>query len=224
MEVQIVQRVLKMNDELAAEVRQLLEAHDVTAVNMMSAPGSGKTSLLERTIQALGEAHDSTPLRIGVIEGDPDTSLDAERIQPLGVPVVQINTSGSCHLEANLVKRALASLPLDDLDVVIVENVGNMVCPVSFDLGESARVAVLSVTEGDDKPAKYAGIFRTANAVILNKVDLLPYVDFDLDRFKTFLGRVNDHAPLFMMSCKTGEGLEMWLSWLRGHLAEIRRS
>ena len=209
MEIRVVEKVLKVNDELAQAVRDKLAAAGVACINMMSAPGSGKTSLIERAASALGGR-----LRLAVIEGDPDTTLDAERIAACGIPVVQINTAGGCHLEANLVQRALDQLDLDHTDLLIIENVGNLVCPVSFDLGESRRVAVVSVTEGHDKPAKYPKLFRCADVVILNKIDLLPHVDFSTDAFMDYVERLRPGVRVVQMSCRTGQGVEIWADWL----------
>ena len=209
MEIEVVQKVMKVNDELAAGVRERLRAANVAAVNLISAPGSGKTSLIECALPAFA----GRP-RVGVIEGDPDTTLDAERIAACGVPVVQIQTAGGCHLEANLVARALDRLPLADLDLLLIENVGNLVCPVDFDLGETARAAVVSVPEGHDKPAKYPNLFRTTKMVVLNKIDLLPYVDFDETKFTEYVRAINPNARIIRVSCRTGEGVPTWTDWL----------
>lgn len=210
MDVKVVQKVMKVNDELAQGVRERLQEARVACVNMMSAPGSGKTSLIEVALRALGGCP-----RIGVIEGDPDTTLDAERIAACGAPVVQINTDGGCHLEANLVGRALGNLDLAALDLLLIENVGNLVCPVGFDLGESRRIAVVSTTEGHDKPAKYPKLFRSADLVLLNKIDLLPYVNFDTAIFRTYVDGLKPGVPILEVSCRTGEGVEAWCGWLR---------
>ncbi|MBP8130118.1 MAG: hydrogenase nickel incorporation protein HypB [Candidatus Hydrogenedentes bacterium] len=210
MEIRVVEKVLKVNDELAQAVRDRLRPLDVATVNMISAPGSGKTSLIERAVQALEGAR-----RISVIEGDPDTTLDAERIAAAGAPVVQINTAGGCHLEANLVLRALDQLELAAGGLLVIENVGNLVCPVSFDLGEDRRVAVVSVTEGHDKPAKYPKLFRCADLVVLNKVDLLPHVDFDVARFRAYVEKLQPGVAMMEVSCRTGEGIDAWAAWLR---------
>ncbi len=209
MEIRVIERVLKVNDELALEVRNRLREAGITAINIISAPGSGKTALIERAIPALRDK-----LRLGVIEGDPDTTRDAERVAALGAPVTQINTSGGCHLEANLVLRALDALPLDELDLIIIENVGNMVCPVNFDLGEMWRAAVVSVPEGHDKPAKYANLFRKTDLVVLNKTDLLPYVDFDMAVFEADLAQLNPGVELLRTSCRSGDGMAAWTAWL----------
>ena len=209
MKIHVVEKVLKVNDELAALNRCRLAEAGVAAVNIMSAPGSGKTSLIEAVIPLLREE-----VRLGVLEGDPDTTLDAERIAKLDVPVVQIMTAGGCHLEANLVGRGLGDLSLDTLDLVFIENVGNLVCPVEFDLGEGARVTVLSVTEGHDKPAKYPKAFRKTDLVVLNKVDLLPYVPFDEQQFLRYLSELRHEPRVLRTSCATGEGIEEWAAWL----------
>jgi hydrogenase nickel incorporation protein HypB len=210
MEVRVVQQVLKANDAFAHMVRERCQAAGVLALNLISAPGSGKTSLIEATIHSQGNT-----LRIGAIEGDPETTRDAERIARLDVPVVQINTAGGCHLDAHMVHRALDDFDLELLDVLFIENVGNLVCPVEFDLGESGRIALVSVAEGDDKPAKYPQLFRTADLAILNKIDLLPFVDFDEIKLERDLGRLNPDLPLMKMSCRTGAGIAPWNAWLQ---------
>jgi hydrogenase nickel incorporation protein HypB len=210
MQVHVIERVLKANDEFAQLIRSRLEPEGVMALNLISAPGSGKTSLIEAAIRALDKR-----LRMGVIEGDPDTTRDAERIAALGTPVVQINTAGGCHLEAHLVHRALEDFDLSALDMLIIENVGNLVCPVEFDLGEARRVAVVSVPEGHDKPAKYPKLFRKADLVVLNKIDLLPYVDFDESQFRSDLEKLNPDLLILRVSCRTGEGVADWVGWLQ---------
>lgn len=211
MEIHVVEKVMKVNDELAEAVRAKLKAADVACLNFISAPGSGKTSLIEAALKRLAGG----PPRIGVIEGDPDTTLDAERIAAAGAPVTQVNTAGGCHLEANLVDRALANFDLENLDLLIIENVGNLVCPVSFDLGEEKRVAVVSTTEGADKPAKYPKLFRTADVVVLNKVDLLEHVDFDVDFFRSSVERLQPGVKVIEVSCRSGVGVDAWCDWLR---------
>lgn len=215
MQIDVVQKVMKLNDDLAQKIRVRLRAVGVTALNLISAPGSGKTTLIERTLGALGDE-----LRMAVIEGDPDTTLDAERIAPYGVPVVQITTAGACHLEANLVADALERFDLRALDLLVIENVGNLVCPVEFDLGETRRVALVSTPEGHDKPAKYPKLFRQADVVVLNKIDLAPHVDFDLDTFQDYIERLQPGVHVIPVSCRTGEGLEGWLDWLRAAVDE----
>ncbi|MCF6286539.1 MAG: hydrogenase nickel incorporation protein HypB [Candidatus Hydrogenedentes bacterium] len=214
MEINVVQKVMKVNDELAAAVRQELTEAGVVALNIMSSPGSGKTTLIEKTLAAIKDS-----VRVAVLEGDPETSLDAERIAKFDVPVTQIETAGGCHLEANLVKRALANFDLPNLDLLIIENVGNLVCPVGFDLGENAQVGMVSTTEGHDKPAKYPNLFRKADVIILNKIDLLPYINFDFEQFRNYVHDLNPETPLIDMSCTTGEGFEAWLLWIKEKMA-----
>ena len=205
--INLEERLLARNDHLAAHVREWLAAIDVRAYNLMSSPGSGKTTLLERTVRELG-------LPCSVIEGDQETAFDADRIRATGVPAVQVNTGSGCHLDAVMVRKALAELDPDRGSVVFVENVGNLVCPALFDLGETARVVILSVTEGEDKPLKYPHLVRTGDVILLNKVDLLPYLDFSEDRFLAALRQVNPHAPVLPVSARTGEGLSDWYEWL----------
>jgi hydrogenase nickel incorporation protein HypB len=212
--ITIEQKILKKNADLALENRREIERRGLLAVGLLSAPGSGKTSLLERTLGALAGRR-----RAAVIEGDVQTDRDAQRIAALGVPVVQIVTNGTCHLEARMVQEALAQLPEGGLDLLFVENVGNLVCPSSYDLGEHLRVAVLSVTEGEDKPLKYPAVFRGADAVVLNKIDLLPHLDYDLEAARRFALQVNPRLRLFELSCRTGAGLEAWTGFLEEQAA-----
>jgi hydrogenase nickel incorporation protein HypB len=216
--VTLEERVLAKNDGLAEANRCFLAERGVLAVNLMSSPGSGKTTLLERTVRELA----GQP--VAVVEGDQETLLDAERISATGCPVVQINTGEGCHLDATMLRRGLAELDPAPGSLVFVENVGNLVCPALFDLGESIRVVVMSVTEGEDKPAKYPHIFRTADLVLLNKVDLLPHVDFDTDRWSDQLRRLNPGARVLPLSARTGEGLDGWLGWLQERLLATARS
>jgi hydrogenase nickel incorporation protein HypB len=210
MEIDLNKPILEANERLAAENRALLAANNVFMLDVMASPGAGKTSLIIKTIEAMGEG-----CRVAVIEGDVASDVDAQRIkQAAGVPAVQINTGGACHLEASMVAKALAVLPLGDLDLVIVENVGNLVCPTEFDLGASAQVVILSVPEGDDKPLKYPGIFAIADAVIVNKVDAMPLFDFDMDAFDAALRAINPQAPVFRLSARSGEGMGEWVDWL----------
>ena len=211
MKISIVRNILEANESAAKENRQRLDGAGVLAVNITSAPGSGKTSLLEATVPGLGEER-----RCAVIVGDLQTTRDAERIGALGVESVQINTEGGCHLTASQVSAALDRLDLDALSFVFIENIGNMVCPAGFDLGEHARVAMLSVPEGDDKVAKYPTLFQPADAILLNKSDLIGVLDYDMNRVRDDLSRINTRAPFIEMSVKTGEGIETWLTWLRG--------
>jgi hydrogenase nickel incorporation protein HypB len=209
--VVLEERVLARNDLLAAENRRRLTERDVVAVNLMSSPGSGKTTLLARTVRELG------PHRpVAVVEGDQETLLDAERIRATGCPVVQINTGEGCHLDAAMLRRGLDELDVAAGSLLFVENVGNLVCPALFDLGETSRVVVMSVTEGADKPAKYPHMFRTADLVLVNKMDLLPYVDFDSDLCTERIRRINPTARVLLVSATTGAGLELWYAWLRG--------
>ncbi len=209
--ITIVEEIMSANDRLAGQNRALLDHHRITAVNIMASPGAGKTSSILRTIEGLARA-----LRLGVIEGDTAAvSIDADKVDALGIPVVQINTGGSCHLDAVMLARGLPLLPLDDLDLLIVENVGNLICPAAFAIGTHASVVIASVPEGDDKPYKYPNIYRGIDALILNKIDLLPYVEFDLDYFTAGIRLLNREAPIFPLSCRTGEGLDPWIDWLR---------
>jgi hydrogenase nickel incorporation protein HypB len=208
-EVPIVEEILSANDRIAIDNRRLLDEHRVTAVNVMASPGAGKTSLILRTIRALRGR-----LKVGVIEGDIAGHVDADKVAEAGAPVVQINTGGGCHLDAPQVQMALQQLPLEEIDLLLVENVGNLVCPTGFALGEHVKMMIANVPEGDDKPIKYPGMFTVVDALVLNKVDLMPYVDFDASAFRTAVRALNADAPLFEVSCKTGEGLEAWVEWL----------
>jgi len=207
--VTIERKVLEKNDQLAAENRDALTRLGVFAINMVSSPGAGKTTLLERTIAALDGR-----VRLSVVEGDVQTDLDAQRVARYGVPVVQIVTNGGCHLEARLVRDALAQLDLAGTDVLVIENVGNLVCPANFDLGEDLKVVVLSVTEGDDKPLKYPAMFQRASVLIINKIDLVPYVDADVSAIRRHARLANPDLQIFETSCRTGEGIEEWADWL----------
>ena len=210
--VRVVEGVLDANDTIAAANRADFDRDGVTVVNLMSAPGAGKTTLLERVVTELGD------VRAGVLEGDVQGSLDADRLATLHVPVTQLNTDpgfgGECHLDANMVRSALGSVPLAELDLLVIENVGNLVCPAEFRVGEDARVMVSSVTEGEDKPLKYPLMFRACELVLINKIDLLPHLDFDLDRFLANLDAVHPGVPRLLVSARTGEGLDAWREWL----------
>lgn len=203
--------LLARNDRLAAENRALFAERAVVALNLMSSPGSGKTTLVERTVRALARL-----VPIGVVEGDQATDRDAERIRAAGCRAVQINTGAGCHLEADMVRRGFEALELPDGALLIVENVGNLVCPSLFDLGERARVVVMSVTEGEDKPIKYPHMFRAADRVVLNKIDLLPHVEFDVAAFEAHVAAVNPRASVTRLSARTGEGFDAWLDWIGG--------
>ena len=208
--------VLEHSAELAFENRETLKNLGIYTVNLMSAPGAGKTTLLEHTIDALRQE-----LRLAVIEGDMHTRLDAERIERYGVPVVQVNTGGACHLDAHQVHEALHHLPLKDLDLLFIENVGNLVCPAEFDLGEHDRVMLLSVTEGHDKPRKYPVMFPTARALLLTKLDLLPYVDFDPALAERDARGLNIDLTVLRISCRSGDGLTGWYDWLRQRRSRV---
>jgi hydrogenase nickel incorporation protein HypB len=207
--VSVVTKILSANDQAAADNRAHLAERGIFSVNIMASPGAGKTTLLLATIDAL-----SGRTRVGVIEGDVASQVDADKIAETGAPVVQINTGGGCHLDAPMVHQALQTLPLDDLDVVFIENVGNLICPVSFDLGQSTRVALISVPEGHDKPYKYPGIFEAVDLIVVTKADLLPYLDFDVDAFRELVHGLNPDAPVITLSAQTGEGMGAWLNWL----------
>jgi hydrogenase nickel incorporation protein HypB len=208
-ELPVVEKILSANDLIALENQKLLDEHGVVAINVMASPGAGKTSLILRAIEALEGRQ-----RVGVIEGDIAGRVDADKVAETGTPVVQINTGGGCHLDALQVQSALNQLPLDQIDLLFIENVGNLVCPTGFALGERIKMAVASVPEGHDKPIKYPGMFTVVDALVLNKLDLMPYLDFDAEAFRTAIRALNAHAPLFEVSCKTGEGIEAWVEWL----------
>ncbi len=209
--IPLEQNLLAKNDLLAERNRGWLAGRKVLALNMMSSPGAGKTTLLVRTLTELGDR-----LQAGVIEGDQETSLDADRIRAAGRPVVQINTGAGCHLDADMLRRGLDALDPPMGSTVFIENVGNLVCPALFDLGEAAKVVVVSVTEGDDKPQKYPHMFIAADLVIINKSDLLPYVDFDVDECLHRIRHLNAHAQFLVLSATTGDGLAAWYDWLDG--------
>jgi hydrogenase nickel incorporation protein HypB len=207
--IRVERKILKKNDDIAAENRQIYKDNNLYTINLLSSPGSGKTSLLEKTLELL-----SKKMNIGVIEGDVQTDNDAQRVAKYEVPVVQIVTNGGCHLEAKLVQNALENFDLSDLHLLVIENVGNLVCPANYDLGEAKKVVMVSTTEGDDKPAKYPSMFRVSDVMIINKIDLLDYVDFDLKRAKEHALAINPDLEIFELSCKTGEGLDEWIKWL----------
>ena len=209
MRVPLEKKVLNENDRLAASLRESFRRHGILAVNLISAPGSGKTSLLERTL----EGFDATR-RVALLTGDIQTDNDARRLARFGFPTRQITTGGACHLDARMVERALEGWDLEGIDLLFLENVGNLVCPTSYDLGEEARVVLLSVTEGEDKPLKYPATFYHADVVVLNKIDLLPYVPFRIDLAREYARRVQPAVELLELSCSTGEGLDRWREWL----------
>ncbi len=210
--------ILGKNDEVAAELNTLLTRQGIFVVNLLGSPGCGKTSLVEQTVRLLRNEY-----KIAVIEGDLYTSKDADRIAAYGAPVIQINTRGGCHLDAGMVKKAVEQLDLSAVDILIVENVGNLVCPAEFAVGEHAKVVVLSVTEGEDKPLKYPLVFRQSEAIIINKIDLLPYTDFAIDCAVSDINGLNAAAALIKASCKTGEGLVLWTEWLKDRVRLVRR-
>jgi hydrogenase nickel incorporation protein HypB len=208
--VAIVEKILSANDQLAEQNRRILDEAGVFSINLMASPGAGKTSLILETIEKLAPT-----FRLGVIEGDTaPVTIDADKVVAAGMPAVQINTGGDCHLDAVMIGNALPGLPLAELDLLIVENVGNLVCPAAFRLGTHVSVLIASVTEGDDKPYKYPNIYRGIDALILNKTDLLPYVTFDVDYFKQGVKILNPDAAIFPLSCKTEEGFKAWIDWL----------
>ena len=216
MEIKVLRNILDANNQIAARNRARLDAHGVTALNIMASPGAGKTTLVVRTVQGLKEK-----CRIGVIEGDIASTIDADRVAREGVPVVQINTGGECHIDANMVSAALENIDLGEIDLLLLENVGNLVCPAEFDTGSHKKVMLLSVPEGDDKPYKYPLMFTIADAIIINKIDTLPLFDFNMANFEKAARGMNPAARLFPMSLKTGEGLAEWLAWVE---AQARRS
>lgn len=208
--VTIAQHILAVNDTVARDVRQKLAAHKICTINLMSAPGAGKTTLLERTIEQL-----RGQVNVGVVEGDIETSADAERIEAAGAAeTVQINTRGACHLEAHMIRDALAQIDLGRVNLLFIENIGNLVCPATWELGEDVRVVITSTTEGDEKPAKYPQMFAVAQAMVINKLDLLPYVDYDIAKVKRQALAINPSLHIFELSCRTGEGLTTWCDWL----------
>jgi len=211
MRVQVVEKILNANDQVAGLNRVKLDEKRIFSINLMASPGSGKTSLILQTIQGL-----NTRMQIGVIEGDTaPVTIDADKILAAGMPAVQVNTGGECHLDAVMIDRALNALPLVNLDLVIVENVGNLICPAAFNLGTHANVLIASVPEGDDKPYKYPNIYRGLDVLIINKIDLLPYVSFDMEYFQQGVELLNPGLVTFPISCKTGEGIEKWIDWLQ---------
>ena len=210
MKISVVRDILEANDRIAQQNRALFNEDNLLVINLMSSPGAGKTSLLERTISALKE-----DLRMGVIEGDIQSSQDAERIARTGIPVVQINTGGACHLDGNMIRDTFGEFSFKDLDLLVVENVGNLVCPAEFKVGEDFKAMILSVTEGDDKPAKYPLMFHESSVLLINKIDLLPYVDCSVEKIREDSLKINPDLAIFEISCKTGEGIENWYSWVR---------
>ncbi len=214
MEIKVLKDILSANEQIAERNRKLLDSNNVLAVNLMSSPGAGKTSLILQTIKAL-----KGKPRIGVIEGDVSSSLDAEVIGKEGIPVVQINTGGECHLDANMTFSALSNVPLPDIELLLIENVGNLICTAEFALGEHIKVLISSTPEGDDKPFKYPLMFHTVDVVLINKIDLLPYLRFDTDAYSRAIKGINQKVEIFQISCTTGQGIEQWVSWLLSQMS-----
>ena len=212
--ITIERKVLEKNDEVACQNRDMFSERGLFVINVVSSPGSGKTSLLERTLEQLKDK-----IKIAVIEGDVQTDFDAKRVERYNVPVVQIVTNGGCHLEAKLVKDALDSMDLNDVKILVIENVGNLVCPAGYDLGENMKVVIVSTTEGDDKPLKYPKMFRNASILIINKIDLLPYVDCNIEDLKNNALQINPSLKIFETSCTTGAGISEWCQWLEKNVS-----
>ena len=220
MEVKVItvkEDILGANKEKARSNQERLNKHGILTVNIMSSPGAGKTSLILQIINNL-----KSKTRVAVIEGDVASTVDAEKVHQQGIPVVQINTAGGCHLDANMTEHALNNLPLEEIDLLFIENVGNLICPAEFALGEHKKVTILSVPEGDDKPHKYPLMFAETDVVLVNKIDLLPYVDFSMDEFSKTVAGLNPKVKIFPVSCKTGEGLETWFSWLKDEIKQTK--
>ena len=217
MKISVVQRILSANDQIAAENQARFDAAGVLVLNVMASPGAGKTSLILSTVPRL-----LPEVRAGVIEGDVASTIDADRIAAAGIPVVQINTGGACHLDAPMVRSALEQFPLEELGLLFIENVGNLICPAEFRLGAHLSVVLPSVPEGHDKPYKYPGIFTGADVVLLNKMDLLSHFDFDVEYFRRGLEMLHPGVPFFLISCRTGEGMEKWMQWLLQQIGEER--
>jgi len=215
--IPIVKKIMSANDQIAEDNQELLSSKNILTVNVMASPGSGKTSLILRTIVNL-----SNQYKIAVIEGDTaPITIDSDKISNLNIPVIQINTGGECHLDALMVKNGLEQLDLSNIDLLIIENVGNLVCPAAFRLGEHFSIVVASIPEGDDKPYKYPNIYRGIQSLILNKSDLLPYVDFNMDYFKQGIKALNPEAAFFLLSCKTGDGFDKWTDWLKTRIQKM---
>jgi hydrogenase nickel incorporation protein HypB len=212
----VERKILEKNDEIATSIRELFQQHKIFAINLVSSPGSGKTSLVEKTITKC-----KNKIRIAVIEGDVQTDLDAQRVHALGIPVVQIVTHGACHLEANLVRDSLHNINIADVDLVIIENVGNLVCPAGYDLGEDLKVVIVSTTEGDDKPLKYPAMFRRSSVLIINKIDLLPHLNTSLEELEKNALSINPSLKIFKTSCETSEGINDWCNWLESRIKKL---
>jgi hydrogenase nickel incorporation protein HypB len=217
MKIPVVKNILKANQQIANENRQLFVEKGIYVMNLMSSPGAGKTSLLERTLNSLKDRY-----RMAVIEGDIQDTCDSDRIAALDIPAIQINTGGACHLDATMILQALSSLNLDNLDILIVENVGNLVCPAEFDIGENDKIMILSVSEGDDKPHKYPLMFSISSALLINKTDLLPYVNFNMKIARETIKKLRSDIEIFDISCRNGTGLDVWYDWLTRRVDAVR--
>ncbi|MFC1950870.1 hydrogenase nickel incorporation protein HypB [Chloroflexota bacterium] len=213
MEIKVLKDILSANDQIAAENRELLDSSKVFAVNVMSSPGSGKTSTILQTIKGLKDK-----VKIAVIEGDVSSSIDAEKISKEGITALQINTGGECHLDANMLNRAIKNLPLAEIDLLFIENVGNLICTAEFQLGMHKNLVISSTAEGDDKPLKYPLMFTVADVVLINKMDLSPYLNFDANAYKKAVKALNQKTEIFEISCTTGQGIDAWLKWLKKQL------
>lgn len=216
MEIKVMKNILDRNQNKANEVREILRQHRVVMANLISSPGAGKTTLLERTCERF-----SSGLRIAIIEGDITTDRDAQRLKKYNIPIVVINTEGGCHLDSHSISKVLGEFDLENIDLLFVENVGNLICPSQFDLGEEFKIAMVSTAEGDDKPAKYPLVFREAGAVLLNKTDLMPYTNFSYESFRSDLKNINAGVPLFKISCTAGDGLEEWYRWIEDQVRQL---
>lgn len=219
MKVTVVKNVLDANNRIAEENRKLFDEHHMFVINLMSSPGAGKTSLVEQTIVALRDRYG-----IAVIEGDVQDTCDADRIAALTIPVVQINTGGACHIDGNMIRETFPAFDFNNIDLLIVENVGNLVCPAEFKIGENMKIMLLSTPEGADKPAKYPLMFQESSALLINKIDLLPYVDFDLNKARRDSLALNRNLKIFEVSCKSGAGLEAWSDWLSGQIERFKKT
>jgi len=217
MEIKVVKNILEANEVIASQSKTLFAEKGIYVLNLMGSPGAGKTTLLEKTVDYLKDKN-----HIAVIEGDIATSRDAERIAQHSIPAVQINTGGACHLDGNMVRGALKEFNLNQIDLLIVENVGNLVCPAEFNIGENDKAMIISVTEGDDKPKKYPLMFQVSTVLLLNKIDLLPYLDFDMERFHDDALKVNPKLKIMPISCTTGEGIDSWFEWIEGRATRDR--
>lgn len=217
--IPVVENILSANDNIAQSNHQQLQAAGVYSINMMASPGAGKTSVIEETIRRLDGYY-----RVAVVEGDIATTIDAERVGALGAATVQINTGGNCHLEAIMVQNALAQLSLEAVDLLIIENVGNLICPSNWQLGTDISVLIASIPEGDDKPYKYPGMYAGVNALIINKIDLMPYIKFNMDYFRQGVEILNPGLQSFPLSCQTGEGFDLWIDWLKTQIVSVQHA